>query len=117
MATQIEIQQRQSYARSLMEAGLPQARVATMLSARHGISRNTAYRDIEAAHAEMVACDNGPATEELAAPSPEEVEALLVHRLTIACAAGEAKDVAAIVKALDTAKRWRGTGQPHSAWA
>ena len=117
MATQIEIQQRQSYARSLMEAGLPQARVATMISARHGIGRSSAYRDIEAAHAEMEACDHGPAADELTAPAPEEVEALLVHRLTVACAAGEAKDVAALIKSLDTVKRWRGTGQPHSAWA
>jgi hypothetical protein len=117
VASSIETLQRQSYARGLLESGVPVSAVATMLCARHGISRSSAYRDITAAHAELQSSDDGPATEDQNAPAPEEIEAMLCHRITVACAAGEARDVAQLVKALDTVKRWRGSGQPHSAWA
>jgi len=117
MASQIETQQRQSYARALLETGVPVAVVATMLCARHNVSRSSAYRDVTAAHKEISASDDGPAAAEQNGPAPEEIEALLSHRLAVACATGEAKDIAAIVKSIDTVKRWRGTGQAHSHWA
>jgi hypothetical protein len=59
MATSIEVQHRQSYARALLERGVANAAVATMLSARFHISRSSAYSDLAAAHAEIDLSDDG----------------------------------------------------------
>ena len=42
MATQAEIQHRLSYARAMLERGIPVASLATMFSARYFVSRSTA---------------------------------------------------------------------------
>ena len=101
---------RLSVARSYLEAGAKLAQVATVLQARFHISRATAYRDCAAASEQLDLCDNGPASDEIG-PDPESLQALLAHRLTIACAVGDAKEIATLTKALDTAKRWTGTLQ------
>ena len=49
MATQAEIQHRLSYARAMLERGIPVASLATMICARYFVSRSTAYSDITAA--------------------------------------------------------------------
>lgn len=111
MATQLEVQQRQSYARALLEKGIRNGSVATMLSARFHISRSTAYNDIAAAHAEIDLSDDAPATEELEEHSVDSTIAQLQHLFDVACATGDTKGAAALITAMDKAKRWNGTLQ------
>lgn len=111
MATAIEVQQRQSYARALLEKGISNGSVATMLSARFQVSRSTSYNDIAAAHAEIDLCDDAPATEELEDHNTNSTIAQLQHLFDVACATGDAKGAAALISAMDKAKRWNGTLQ------
>lgn len=112
-------EQRISVARTQLEAGVPMAAVATTLQARFGVSRATAYRDIGAAAAELDASDDGPSQEEHAdgPANPDDVLGVLNYHLQIAHANGDTKALCAVVASIDRVKRWRGTGQPHSAWA
>ena len=108
MASQVEIQHRLSYARAMLERGIPVASVATLLSARYFISRSTAYTDITAAEQEIQQSDDGPAFEEMEPCNPAGVLAMLQHRLEIAIATGDDKQTCQLIKAMDTAKKWQG---------
>ena len=108
MATQAEIQHRLSYARAMLERGIPVASVATLLSARYFVSRSTAYDDIKAAHKQIQDSDDGPAFEEMEPCNPAGVLAMLQHRFDIAVATGDDKQACQLVKAIDTAKKWQG---------
>lgn len=109
--------QRLTIARSYLEAGVKPAQVATLLQARFGVARSTAYKDLAEASQQLELSDDGPASDE-AGPDVESLQALLAHRLTVACGVGDAKEISALVKALDTAKRWSGTLQTTAGpWA
>ena len=107
MATQIEIKHRLSYARAMLERGIPPQSVATLLSARYFVSRSTAYEDIKAAHQEIQVSDDGPASDESPC-DPAGVLAMLQHRFEIAVATGDDKQMCQLIKAMDTAKKWQG---------
>ena len=118
MATQAEIQHRLSYARAMLERGIPVASLATMISARYFVSRSTAYADITAAEQEIQQSDDGPAFEEMEPCNPAGVLAMLQHRLEIAIATGDDKQTCQLIKAMDTAKKWQGyTAQSVSPFA
>jgi hypothetical protein len=108
MASQVEIQHRLSYARAMLERGIPVASLATMISARYFVSRSTAYSDITAAEQEIQQSDDGPAFEEMEPCNPAGVLAMLQHRLEIAIATGDDKQTCQLIKAMDTAKKWQG---------
>ena len=108
MATQAEIQHRLSYARAMLERGIPVASVATLISARYFVSRSTAYTDITDAQDEIQQSDDGPAVEEMEPCNPAGVLAMLQHRFDIAVATGDDKQACQLVKAIDTAKKWQG---------
>ena len=108
MATQAEIQHRLSYARAMLERGIPVASVATLLSARYFVSRSTAYTDITAAEQEIQESDDGPAFEEMEPCNPAGVLAMLQHRFDIAVATGDDKQMCQLIKAMDTAQKWQG---------
>jgi len=107
MATQAEIQHRLSYARAMLERGVPAASVATMISARYFVSRSTSYTDITAAEQEIQLSDDGPGIDECPC-DPAAMLAMLQHRFDIAVAKGENKEVCQLIKAIDTAKKWQG---------
>ena len=118
MATSIEVQHRQSYARALLERGVANAAVATMLSARFHISRSSAYSDLAAAHAEIDLSDDGPDSAELAEHGPASTLAQLQHLFDTAVATGDVKSAASLVAAMDKVKRWSGPLQTQaSPWA
>ena len=108
MATPAEIQHRLSYARAMLERGIPVASVATLISARYFVSRSTAYTDITDAQDEIQQSDAGPAVEEMEPCNPAGVLAMLQHRFDIAVATGDDKQACQLVKAIDTAKKWQG---------
>jgi hypothetical protein len=108
MASQVEIQHRLSYARAMLERGIPVSSLATLLSARYFVSRSTAYTDITAAEQEIQQSDDGPAFEEMEPCNPAGVLAMLQHRLEIAIATGDDKQTCQLIKAMDTAKKWQG---------
>ena len=107
MASQVEIQHRLSYARAMLERGIPVASLATMISARYFVSRSTAYSDITAAEQEIQVSDDGPADDESPC-DPVAVLAMLQHRLDLAIAKGNDQQVCQLIKAIDTAKKWQG---------
>ena len=118
MATSIEVQHRQSYARALLERGVANAAVATMLSARFHVSRSTAYGDLAAAHVEIDLSDDGPDSAELQEHAPASTLAQLQHLFDTAAATGDVKSAAALVSAMDKVKRWSGPLQTQaSPWA
>ncbi|AFX83826.1 putative recombinase [uncultured Mediterranean phage MEDS3 group] len=107
MASQVEIQHRLSYARAMLERGIPVSSLATLLSARYFVSRSTAYEDIRAAHQEIQLSDDGPAVDENPC-DPVGVLAMLQHRFELAVATGDDKQTCQLIKAMDTAKKWQG---------
>jgi len=118
MATQSEIQHRLSYARAMIERGVPDASLATLLSARYFVSRSTAYEDMKTAHNDIMLSDDGPATEDIEPGNPAAVLAMLQHRLEISIATGDDKQTCQLIKAMDTAKKWSGyNAQPVSPFA
>lgn len=118
MATSVEVQQRQSYARALLERNISNAAVATMVSARYHVSRSTAYLDIAAAHGEIDASDDGPDAAELEEHAPASTLAQLQHLFDTAVATGDVKGAASLVAAMDKVKRWSGPLQTQaSPWA
>jgi len=112
-------EQRISVARTQLESGVPLAAVVTNLQVRFGIARSTAYVDANAAAAEIDKSDDGPSQEEHAdgPADPDDVLGILNYHLHIAHANGDTKSLCALVASIDRVKRWRGTGQPNSAWA
>ena len=110
MATQIEIQHRLSYARAMLERGVP-CRFSSQRSLARVISfhapRHTA--DVTAAEQEI---QDSPTTaqpfEEMEPCNPAGVLAMLQHRLEIAIATGDDKQTCQLIKAMDTAKKWQG---------
>ena len=101
---------RSSVARSYLEHGIKPAEVAVMLQAKFHVVRSTAYKDIDKAREDMSLAFGDEMPLELG-PDIESIQAQLAYKLTVAMVEGEAKDIAALVKALDTAKKWSGTLQ------
>jgi hypothetical protein len=108
MASQVDIETRQCFARKLLEHQIKPVSVCTMLQARYGYSRASAYRDVHKAQAELnEATDDGPATTE----APLDVESLqgqLVYLLSRKVMEEDVKAVSQCVKALDTVNQWNG---------
>jgi hypothetical protein len=101
----LEIQQRASYAQSLLEQGVKPAIAATMVSARFQCSRSTAYASITEASNKIQTSDDGPASDEPAI-HPESVAAQLTHLFNVACATGDAKQACQLLKSMDTVRKW-----------
>lgn len=80
-----------------------------MITARYAVAQCTAYRDIQAATLQSQESDEGPDSEEASQPmDPASMLAQLQHRFDVAAAIGDTKELTAIVKAIDTVKRWNG---------
>ena len=108
MATAQEIEQRHSVIRGWIETGASHATVATMISARFGLSRSTAYSDIAKVQATIDASDDGPSTEEVSEFDLVGVLGMLQHQFNIAAATGDVPAMTKLVGAIDKAKRWNG---------
>ena len=108
-------EQRTSKARTQLEAGIKPATVATALQVTFRISRSTAYADIAEAHKQIELSDDGPATEELEAIDPADIQAQLAYHLNLALAQGDIKAATALVSAIDKAKRWNGALQTSAS--
>ena len=108
MATTQEIEQRHSVIRGWLETGASHSTVATMISARFGLSRSTAYSDIGKVQATIDASDDGPSTEETSEPDLNGVLGMLQHQFNIAAANGDVPAMAKLVGAIDKAKKWQG---------
>ena len=107
MATSREIEQRHSVIRGWLETGAHHSTVATMISARFGLSRSTAYDDIKKVQPLIDASDDGPSTEELE-PDLNGVLGMLQHQFNIAAANGDVPAMTKLVGAIDKAKKWQG---------
>ena len=101
----LEIQQRSSYAQSLLEQGVKPAVAATMVSARFQCSRSTAYSSISDASNKIQLSDDGPATDD-AVMDPQTVAAQLTHLFNVACAMGDAKQACQLAKSMDQVRKW-----------
>jgi hypothetical protein len=108
MATSQEIEQRHSVIRGWLETGANHATVATMISARFGVSRSTAYSDLSKVQATIDASDDGPSTEEISEPDLAGVLGMLQHQFNIAAAQGDVPAMTKLVGAIDKAKKWSG---------
>jgi hypothetical protein len=104
-------EQRVSVARTQLEAGIKPASVAVALQVRFHVSRSTAYDDITKAHKQIETSEDGPASEELEAIDPADIQAQLAYHLNLALAQGDIKAATALVSAIDKAKRWNGALQ------
>ena len=80
MSTHLEVKARHSFARSFLERNAKVQTIATMISAKYGVSRTTAYEDIKAVYAEMQLSDDGPSLEEVSEPmDTDTILAMLQH--------------------------------------
>lgn len=108
---------RASVARSYLEHGIKPAEVAVMIQAKFAVVRSTAYKDIEKAKEDMAVAFGDDMPTELG-PDVDSIQAQLAYRLTLAMVDGDAKDISALIKALDTAKKWSGllqtTANPYA---
>ena len=107
MATTQEVQLRISYARTLLESGINVQTACTMLQARFPVSRSTAYKDVNAASAEIGASDDGPASEDPTLDM-DSLQAQALHMFNVSVAQGNVKDACQAIKALDTILSWNG---------
>ena len=98
---------RHSYARCLLERGIRVSSAVTMLQAKFGIARSSAYEDLKIAQAEINASDDAPASDEPIV-CPETLQGQLVHSLDKAFATDSFKEIPKLIKALDEVKRWQG---------
>lgn len=108
MATSQEIEQRHSVIRGWLETGASHSTVATMISARFGVSRSTSYSDISKVQATIDASDDGPSTEETSEHDVAGVLGMLQHQFNIAAANGDVPAMTKLVGAIDKAKKWQG---------
>ena len=108
MATNQEIEQRHSVIRGWLETGASHSTVATMISARFGVSRSTAYSDIGKVQATIDTSDDGPSIEETAEHDVNGVLGMLQHQFNIAAAQGDVPAMTKLVGAIDKAKKWQG---------
>jgi hypothetical protein len=109
MSTHLEVKARHSFARSFLERNAKVQTIATMVSAKYGVSRTTAYEDIKAVHAEMQLSDDGPSLEEASEPMDTgTILAMLQHRLEVTVATGDDKMTCGLIKAMNQAKQWNG---------
>ena len=121
MANRQQIEQRHSVIRGWIESGASHATVATMISARFGISRSQAYEDIKKVQPVIDASDDGPSTDEIAEHDAEGVLGRLQYQFNIAAANGDVPAMAKLVGAIDKAKKWQGyslaiEGQANNGW-
>jgi hypothetical protein len=107
MATSQEVQQRVSYARTLLESGVNVQTACTMLQAKFPVSRSTAYKDVGSANAEIAKSDDGPAEEDPTIDM-DSLQAQALHMFNVSVAQGNVKDACQAIKALDTILGWNG---------
>ena len=121
MATLKEIEQRHSVVRGWLETGASHATVATMICARFGLSRSTAYEDIKKVAVIVDTSDESPSTAQLEEPDLNGVLGMLQHQFNIAAATGDVPAMTKLVGAIDKAKRWNGRtatlqGSPNNGY-
>lgn len=114
MATQLEIEQRQSVIRGWLESGITHSSAATMASVRFSISRSVSYDAIRQAQQTIDASDDGPAEFEQDL-EPLSILATLQHHFNIAAASGDVPAMAKLVQSMDKARAWRGLKQEKLA--
>ena len=109
MASQQEIEARDSVIRGWLESGMPTRTVATMTSARFCVSRTTAYREIQKISQEIDLSDEGPSIEESEAIFDQSaLLASLQYQFDVSAAVGDTKSACQLVKAMDTIRKWSG---------
>ena len=92
VTTQTEMAARHSYACCLLERGVRVSSAVTMLQAKFGVARSSAYEDLKIAQAEIDASDDAPASDEPIV-CPETLQAQLVHSLDKAFATDSFKEI------------------------
>ena len=109
MASQQEIEARDSVIRGWLESGMPTRTVATMTSARFCVSRTTAYREIQKISQQIDLSDDGPSIEESEAIFDQSaLLASLQYQFDVSAAVGDTKSACQLVKAMDTIRKWSG---------
>ena len=107
MASQQEIEARDSVIRGWLESGMPTRTVATMTSARFCVSRTTAYREIQKISQEIDLSEDAPAQHETEFDQ-QALLASLQYQFDVSAAVGDTKSACQLVKAMDTIRRWSG---------
>jgi len=109
MASQEEIQSRIQGALQLLAGGVDVSTAVYVLQERHNISQRTSYRTVKEAEALQQTEDDAPAEEE---STPQQRSQSIVNMLELrmmrAIDSGSDKELAAVTKALDAAKKWQG---------
>jgi hypothetical protein len=108
MARAEQVAARVTFARDLIEAGLPDATVARRLMTAHSISRTTAYVDVASAHEQIIADDNGPSEAEIATPNTAGMIAALLYDAQRCQETGDYVAMQRLIRSADTLKRWGG---------
>jgi len=108
MATQEDIQSRIQGALQLLAGGIDVSTAVYVIQERHNISQRTSYRVVKEAE-KLAQDDDAPAKSE---PTPQQRSQSIVNMLELrmmrAIDSGSDKELAAVTKALDSAKKWQG---------
>jgi hypothetical protein len=109
MASQEEIQSRIQGALQLLAGGVDVSTAVYVLQERHNISQRTSYRAVKDAEKLQQLEDDAPAEEE---STPQQRSQSIVNMLELrmmrAIDSGTDKELTAVTKALDAAKKWQG---------
>ena len=108
MATQAEIEARQSVVRGWLESGMRTPSVATMIQTRFCVSRTTAYREIQEISKQIDLSDDGPAGNEAPELDANSLLASLQYQFDVASSIGDTKAACQLIKSMDTVRRWSG---------
>jgi len=109
MASQQEIHARIQGAMQLLANGVDVNTIVYVLQERHNISQRTSYRTVKEAEQLLDKEDDAPAEQESTAEQrSQSIVNMLELRMLRAIEAGSDKELAAVTKALDSAKKWQG---------
>lgn len=116
MATAQEVQQRVSYARTMLETGINVQTTCTMLQVKFKVSRSTAYTDVRTADLELRESEDAPEhfdlegkrLDDISPLDPVTLQAQAVHLYNCAVADRDIKGALQAIKALDTILGWNG---------
>ena len=108
MASKEEIQCRVQGALQLLAGGVDVSSAVYVIQERHNISQRTSYRVVKEAE-KLMEDDDGPAeSESTPQQRSQSIVQMLELRMMRAIDSGSDKELTAVTKALDSAKKWQG---------
>ena len=109
MASKEEIHARTQGAIQLLAGGVDVSTAVYVLQERHNISQRTSYRTVKEAEKIQQLEDDAPAEQESTpAQRSQSIVNMLEMRMMRAIDSGSDKELMAVTKALDSAKKWQG---------